>query len=44
MLKIQEEALTIEHGRQWKGNESCTNKPEAWTEEVNEVMIKRKHR
>ena len=41
MLKIQEEALTMEHGREWKGNESYTNKPEAWIEEVNEIMSKK---
>ena len=39
---MQEEALTIEHGRTWKGVKSCTKKPEAWTEEVTDLMNERK--
>ena len=39
---MQEEVLIIEHGRMWKGVESFTKKPEAWTEEVNALMNERK--
>ena len=42
MLIIQQEALTIEHGRVHKGCNSCTNKPESWTKEVRAMNIERK--
>jgi len=41
IVRMQEESLMIEHGRVWKGVESCTKKPEAWTEEVNELLTER---
>ena len=38
---MQEESLIIEHGRVWKGVESYTKNPEAWTEEVNVLLNER---
>ena len=41
IIRMQEESLIIEHGRVWKGVESYTKKPEAWTEEVNALLNER---
>ena len=34
ITQMQEEALTIEYGRNWKGKEKMTNKPSIWLEEA----------
>ena len=41
MLRVQEEALIIEHRRTRKGFESYTKKLEVWTEEVNALLNER---
>ena len=42
IIRHQEEVVTIEHGRVWKGKELSTDKPTTWTEEVNMILRERK--
>ena len=39
MIRHEEDAVAIEHGREWKGKDISSDKHTAWTEEAN-VMLR----